>query len=191
MTENRPRPAFLIFGTTGGIGSALVRRLAQRGASLFLLMGHRIKRASPVERQAVAIRSDSPCLPPFRLAPKLDQQRFSLAGLANQVITWAAGTHGTPAQFPHQPDFAARWVVVSDDPEGVHRFFDDRRAHDFTALRPSEEASRPFHIEHFVLRAEGDLFVFNDLGAAAKPTGPAQGTRRIERAFLLYRLLQR
>lgn len=36
MPQFTPAPVFLIFGATGGIGSALGRRLAGRGASLFL-----------------------------------------------------------------------------------------------------------------------------------------------------------
>jgi hypothetical protein len=132
-----------------------------------------------LERQAVAIRSDTLQLPPFEMFPKINAEKYALGALANAIIEWGASNVGTPVQFPNFPDFQARYTVTSTDPEAVRRFFDDEKARFFART------------EFYGLRAGGNLITFAEMDPSVKVTDPAHITRRVNRALEIYHLFQK
>jgi len=87
-TPDTPAPAYLILGATGGIGSALTRRLASRGARLGLLGRHadRLADAASSIEQAESIVGDATDFDAVTTAARQTVERFGrLDGIVNAV----------------------------------------------------------------------------------------------------------
>jgi hypothetical protein len=154
------------------------RRLPDGDLFLFDLVDRDGESDSWLERQAVAIRSDTLRLPPFQIFPKINPEKYALGALANAIVEWGVSKVGTPVQFPEFPAFQARYTLTSTDPEAAQRFFDEARARFFART------------EYYNLRAAGGLFVFAEIQPGVKLNDPAQITNRINRALDIYRLFQ-
>jgi len=154
------------------------RRLPDGELFLFDLVDRDGESDSWLERQAVAIRSDTLHLPPFQIFPKINPEKYALGALANAIVEWGASKLGTPVQFPEFPAFQARYTLTSSDPEAARRFFDEDKARFFART------------EYYNLRAAGNLFVFAEIQPGLKVNDPAQITNRINRALDIYRLFQ-
>ena len=154
------------------------RRLPDGELFLFDLVDRDGESDSWLERQAVAIRSDTLRLPPFQIFPKINPEKYALGALANAIVEWGVSKVGTPVQFPEFPAFQARYTLTSTDPEAAQRFFDEARARFFART------------EYYNLRAAGGLFVFAEIQPGVKLNDPAQITNRINRALDIYRLFQ-
>ncbi len=145
---------------------------------LFDLVDRDIESDSWIERQAVAIRSDSLRLPPFLIYPKVDTSKYALGSLANAIVEWGASKVGTPVNFPEFPAFQARYAVTSTDPEAARLFLDEDKTRYFSKT------------ENYGLRAGGSLFTFAEIEPGFKLNDPTHLTRRIQRALEVYRLFQ-
>lgn len=158
-----------------------VSRRALPDGELFLfdLVDRDIESDSWMERQAIAICSESLRLPPFQMFPKVDTAKYALGGLANAIVEWGIAQAGTPVQFPDFPAFQARYTVTSTNPEAARRFFDEDKARYFAKT------------EYYNIHAGGSLFTFAEMLPGFKPGDPAQMTQRINRALEIYRLFQR
>jgi len=154
------------------------RRLPDGELFLFDLVDRDGESDSWLERQAVAIRSDTLRLPPFQIFPKINPEKYALGALANAIVEWGVSKVGTPVQFPEFPAFEARYTLTSTDPEAAQRFFDEARARFFART------------EYYNLRAAGGLFVLAEIQPGVKLNDPAQITNRINRALDIYRLFQ-
>lgn len=154
------------------------RALSDGDLFVFDLMDRDSESDSWIERQAVAIRSDSLRLPPFQMYPKVDTSKYGLGGLANAIVEWGVAKVGTPVRFPEFPAFQARYAVTSTDPEAARRFFDEDKARYFA------------NTEYYNLHAGGQLFTFAEMQPGIKTNDPTQMTRRINRALEIYRLFQ-
>jgi hypothetical protein len=128
--------------------------------------------------QAVAIRSPALRLPPFELFPKVDSQNYALGGLANKIVAWVAAKSGQPVGFPEFPEFAARYVVTSGDPEATRYFFDERMAGYFAQTA------------HYSLQADDELFVFAEIEPGFDTSDQTLMARRLARAQEIFRLWQ-
>ena len=154
------------------------RKLPDGELFLFDLVDRDGESDSWLERQAVAIRSDTLRLPPFQIFPKIDAEKYALGALANAIVEWGVSKVGTPVQFHEFPAFQARYTLTSTDPEAVRRFFHEDKARFFART------------EFYELRAAGGLFVFTEIQPGLKVNDPAQITNRINRALDIYRLFQ-
>ena len=154
------------------------RKLPDGELFLFDLVDRDGESDSWIERQAVAIRSDTLRLPPFQMFPKINAEKYALGALANAIVEWGASKVGTPVSFPQFPAFEARYTVTSTDPQSTRRFFDDEKASFFART------------DFYGLRAGGNWITFAEMYAGVKPTDPAHITRRIDRALEIYRLFQ-
>lgn len=145
---------------------------------LFDLVDRDTEGDSWIERQAVAIRSNTLRLPPFQLYPRVDVSKFSLGGLTNAMVEWGISKVGTQVNFPEYPAFQARYAVTSAAPEAVRRFFDEDKARYIA------------NTEFYTLHAKGNLFTFAEIEPDFKVNDPAYITRRINHAIEIYRLFQ-
>jgi len=128
--------------------------------------------------QAVAVRSPSLRLPPFELFPKVDSKNYALGGLTNIIVAWVAAKSGEPVEFPQFPEFAARYVVISTDPEAMRHFFDERMAGYFAQTA------------YYSLQAAADLFVFAEIEPGFDTSDQLLMARRLARAQEIFRLWQ-
>lgn len=156
--------------------NVLRRRLPDAELFVFDLVAPGVEGDSWLERQAIAVRSPYLHLPAFHLFPKVDPSSFALGGLANRIIAQATATVGTPVDLSRLPEFHSRYLVVADDPEPVRRFFDSRKA---VGLAESG---------NLILRADGDVSVFAEIGPEAWRTDPRRLSRRIDRALEIHAL---
>jgi hypothetical protein len=130
------------------------------------------------ERQAVAIFSPSLKLPPFAFFPK-SNQKYALSGLANRIVEWGMSKIGEPVAFPQYPALGERYVITSQDPDGLRLFMDESLARFFSQT------------EMYMLHAAGDIFTFAEMDPNFK-TGDIQSmTRRVNRAMEIFRALQK
>ena len=131
-----------------------------------------------MERQAVAIISASLNLPPFTFFPKSDQ-KYALSGLANRIVEWGMSKIGEPVAFPQYPALAERYVITSQDTDGLGLFIDESLARFFGQT------------EMYTLHAAGNIFTFAEMDPNFK-TADIQGmTRRLNRAMEIFRALQK
>lgn len=133
---------------------------------------------STTAHQAMAIRSTTLQLPPFKVYPRVDTQQYALGGLANRIVEWAVARVGQPVSFPEYPAFATRYTVTSDDPPAARRFFDERLANYFATT------------QFYTLHAAGNLFVFAEIGPGFKSGDQSHLARRIDRALEVYHLFR-
>ncbi len=130
------------------------------------------------ERQAVAIISPSLNLPPFAFFPK-SNQKYALSGLANRIVEWGMSKIGEPVAFPQYPAMAERYVITSQDSDGLRSFMDEPLARFFGQT------------EMYMLHAAGNIFTFAEMDPNFK-TGDIQSmTRRVNRAMEIFRALQK
>jgi len=155
------------------------RRLIPDGTMfLFDLVDRSGNDDSWVERQAVAIISPSLKLPPFALFPK-SNPKYALSGLANQVVEWGMSKIGEPVAFPQYPALGERYVVTSQDPEGLRVFMDDSLARFFGQT------------EMYTIHAAGDMFTFAEIDPNFKTADIQSMTRRVNRAMEIFHALQK
>ncbi len=188
MTPVEPDPTLLaqisaLYRTPGNTPRYSLHSVTRRslpGGELFLfdLVDRDIESDSWIERQAVAVRSNTLRLPPFQLYPKVDASKYALGGLANAIVAWGVSKIGTSVQFPEFPAFQGRYIVTSTDPEAARRFFDEDKARYFA------------NTEYFGLRGGGNLFTFAEIEPGSKNNDSSLITRRINRALEIYRLFQ-
>jgi len=131
-----------------------------------------------VERQAVAIISPSLSLPPFAFYPKADQ-KYALSWLANQIVEWGLSKIGEPVAFPQFPALTERYVITSQDVEGLRSFVDEPLARFFSQTEMS------------MLHAAGDVFTFAEMNPNFNTGDLESMTRRINRALEILRALQK
>lgn len=130
------------------------------------------------ETQAIAICSYTLCLPAFMLYPKADQ-KYALSGLANKMLEWGITFIGKPVPFPEYPEFSARYILISDEPELLRPFFDARLAQYFAQTRM------------YALHAAGDLFTFSEMNYKRPSNDQLELSQRINHALEIYRQLQK
>ncbi|WKZ35135.1 MAG: hypothetical protein QY332_16090 [Anaerolineales bacterium] len=130
------------------------------------------------ERQAVAIISPSLNLPPFAFFPK-SNQKYALSGLANRIVEWGMSKIGEPVAFPQYPALAERYVITSQDSDGLRLFMDESLARFFGQT------------EMYMLHAAGNIFTFAEMDPNFKIADIQSMTRRLNRAMEIFRALQK
>ena len=166
---------FALYRSTWGSATYKLRNVARRPLAdgelfLFDLVDTDSDGDSITAHQAVAIRSATLHLPPFKFYPKGDTQH-TLGGLANKIVEWAVARTGKLVGLPEYPAFAARYAVTSDDPPATRRFFNERVANYFATT------------QFYTLHAAGDLFVFAEIEPGFKISDQSHMARRIARAL--------
>jgi hypothetical protein len=131
-----------------------------------------------MERQAVAIISSSLNLPPFAFFPK-SNQKYALSGLANRIVEWGMSKIGEPVAFSQYPALAERYVITSQDSDGLRLFMDESLARFFCQT------------EMYMLHAAGDIFTFAEMDPNLKTADIQSMTRRINRAMEIFHALQK
>jgi hypothetical protein len=154
------------------------RRIPDGEIFLFDLVDTSGEDDSWVERQAVAIISSSLNLPPFAFFPK-SNQKYALSGLANRIVEWGMSKIGEPVAFPQYPALAERYVITSQDSDGLRLFMDESLARFFGQT------------EMYMLHAAGNIFTFAEMDPNFKTADIQSMTRRLNRAMEIFRALQK
>ncbi len=107
----------VLLGATKGMGRAVARLLAERGARIFLL-GRVAEELERTARDLEVRGADGPVktavcdlLKPETFAPALEAAEKELGGLETVVVT--AGLFGTQEQLEADPQFAARVLIAN------------------------------------------------------------------------------
>jgi hypothetical protein len=130
------------------------------------------------EQQAVAIISPALKLPPFIFFPK-SNPKYALSGLANQIVEWGMAKIGEPVAFPQYPALGERYVITSQDADGLRLFMDESLARFFGQT------------EMYMIHAAGDMFTFAEMDPYFKTADIQSMTRRVSRAMEIFRALQK
>lgn len=155
------------------------RRLIPDGEMyLFDLVDTSGEDESWTERQAVAIISPSLNLPPFSLFPKA-AQKYALSGLTNRIVEWGMSKIGEPVAFAQFPALAERYMITSQDSDGLRLFMDEPLARFFGQT------------EMYMLHTSRDVFTFAEMNPKFNTGDLESMTRRINRALEIFRALQK
>lgn len=130
------------------------------------------------ERQAVAVISPALKLPPFAFFPK-SNPKYALSGLANQIVEWGMAKIGESVALPQYPALGERYVITSQDADGLRLFMDESLARFFSQT------------EMYTIHAAGDMFTFAEMDPHFKTADIQSMTRRINRAMEIFRALQK